>query len=62
MRPHVLLELGEELCGFDQGESQVLDPLAVFLQYRSVVDCVRSIILCTNDHLNLPSHVLLPPF
>jgi hypothetical protein len=53
MRHHVLLELGQELFGFGEGESQLLDPLAVFLQYRYVVNRVLSFIGRTNDQLHL---------
>jgi hypothetical protein len=31
VRYYVLLELGQELLGFGQGESQLFEPLAVFL-------------------------------
>jgi len=50
---HVLLELGEELLGFGEGESQLLKPLAIFLQFRHFMDRVRSLIVCTNDQLHL---------
>jgi hypothetical protein len=53
MRHHVLLELGQELFGFGEGESQLLEPLAVFLQYRHVIARVSSVIVRTNDQLHL---------
>jgi hypothetical protein len=53
MRHHVLLELAQELFGFGQGESQLLDPVAVFLQHRYFMDRVRSAIVRTNNQLHL---------
>jgi len=53
MRHDVLLELRQELFGFGEGESQLLDPSAIFLQYRYVVDRVRSVVIRTNDQLHL---------
>jgi len=53
VRHYVLLELGQKLFGFGEGESQLLEPLAVFLQYRHVVDRVSSVIVRTNDQLHL---------
>jgi hypothetical protein len=61
MRHHVLLELGQELFGFREGESQLLKLLAVFLQYRHVVDRVRSLVVRTNDQLHLYPHVAPSP-
>jgi hypothetical protein len=53
MRHDVLLELAQELFGFGQGESQLLEPVAVFLQDRHFMDRVRSFIVRTNDQLHL---------
>jgi hypothetical protein len=61
MRHHVLLELSQELFGFGQGESQLLELVAVFLQDRHVVDRVRSFIVRTNDQLHLYPHVAPSP-
>lgn len=38
-----------------------LEPLAVFLQYRHVVDRVRALIVRTNDQLHLYLHVAPSP-
>jgi hypothetical protein len=53
MRHDVLLELGEELFAFGECESQLFDPLAVFLQYCHFVNRVRSLIVRTDDQLHL---------
>jgi len=61
LRHDVLLESGQELFGFGEGESQLLEPLAVFLQYRHFMDRVRSLIVRTNDQLHLYPHVAPSP-
>jgi hypothetical protein len=61
VRHDVLLEPGQELFGFGEGESQLLDPLAVFLQDRHFMDRVRSLVVCTNDQLHLYPHVASSP-
>jgi len=53
VRHHVLLELSQKLFGFGEGESQLLEPLAVFLQYRHVLARVSSVIVRPHDHLHL---------
>jgi hypothetical protein len=53
MRHDVLLELAQELFGFGESESQLLEPVAVFLQDRHFMDRVRSLIVRTNDQLHL---------
>jgi hypothetical protein len=58
---HVLLELGQELFGFGQGGSQLLEPMAVFLQDRHVMDRLRSLIVGTNDQLHLYPYVAPSP-
>src|SRR5712692_14838 len=53
----VLLKLGEELLGFGERQSQLFDPLAVFLQHRHVVCRVASPIVRTDDQLHREPHV-----
>jgi hypothetical protein len=57
MRHHVLLELGQKLFGFGQCKSQLLNPLAVFLQDCHFIDGIRSFTVRTNDQLHLYPHV-----
>ena len=61
MHHDVLLELSQKLFGFGESESQLLDPVAVFLQYRHFMDRVRSFIVRTNDQLPLYPHVAPSP-
>jgi hypothetical protein len=61
MRHHVLLELAQELFGFGEGESQLLDPVAVFLQDRHFMDRVRSFVVRTDEQLHLYPHVVPSP-
>src|SRR5262245_13722616 len=61
MRHDVLLELAQELFGFGEGESQLLDLLTIFLQYHHFMDRVRSSIIGTNDQLHLYPHTPSSP-
>src|SRR5689334_18562361 len=57
----MLLNLGEELLGFGESESQLFDLVAAFLQYRHVVDRVRSIMVSANNQLDLHPHIVPSP-
>ena len=61
MRHEVLLERGQQLFGFGEGKSQLLDSLTVFLEYCHVVDRIRSLIVRTKDQLHLYLHVASSP-
>src|SRR5262245_59414927 len=61
MRHDVLPKLAQDLFGFGQGESQLLDPVAVFLQHRHFMDRVYSFIVRTDDQLHFYPHVAPSP-